>query len=295
LNDRYRITAVYDQVARRAEIESHVLGARQAEGLTELIDRDDVDVLLLLTPQWFGLHSLELASTRGKPIFCALPIAGTDEWLDRIDSNLRASDSIFMPEFARRGYPVTRRLLELLATKLGKPRFVQAHVRVAGFDRYGQPGPSTQIAPRPLLMDPGTYTLDWCRAVFQAEPVHVQRVKGNSIDEADFEAVQLGFEDGGLVQIQLSRYQRTKWGDAFKHLPAPGFQVFAEHGAAWLEMPDRIIWTTPEGTTEERLPIEPAIGEQLLDQFHRIICLGEPVSPGWTDALAVARLILRLE
>src|SRR5436309_3192286 len=61
LRDRFQVTAVYDQVMRRAEIEAGQLGCAAAEGLTALIERTDVDAVYVLTPQWFGLHPIELA------------------------------------------------------------------------------------------------------------------------------------------------------------------------------------------------------------------------------------------
>ena len=80
------------------------------------------------------------------------------------------SGIVFMPEFARRCYPATLRLKELLATQLGPPRLVLGHSRLYGFDRYAVPGPTTQITPAPLLIDPGSYLLDWCCFVFQSLP-----------------------------------------------------------------------------------------------------------------------------
>ena len=115
-----------------------------------------------------------MACSLGKPIYCALPISGEAEDLARVDAAVRSSGVPFMPEFARRFYPTSIRLRELLATKLGPPRLVVGQGRLFGFDRYGQPGPSTQIAPASLLVDPGSYLLDWCRFVFQAEPTAVQ-------------------------------------------------------------------------------------------------------------------------
>ena len=61
LNDRFRITAVYDQVARRAELEAAQLGCSASAGLAALIKRPDVDVIYLMSPQWFGLHPIRLA------------------------------------------------------------------------------------------------------------------------------------------------------------------------------------------------------------------------------------------
>ena len=71
-----------------------------------------------------------------------------------------------------------------------------------------------------------------------------------------------------MAQISYGRYHRDRWGEASRFLPAAGFQVYAERGAAWLEMPDRIQWSDPSGTHEERLPLEPTVGDVLNDQFH---------------------------
>ncbi len=91
-----------------------------------------------------------------------------------------------MPEFARRCYPATLRLKELLATHLGPPRLIVGHSRLYGFDRYALPGPTTQIAPAPLLIDPGSFLLDWCCFVLQSHPDSLQRVSvpGHAVGRA---------------------------------------------------------------------------------------------------------------
>jgi predicted dehydrogenase len=296
LKDRFSVVAVYDQVARRAEIEAGQLGCQAVNGLTALIDRPDVDVVYLLTPQWFGLHPIEVACSLGKPIYCALPIACEDDELVRVDALVRSSGVPFMPEFARRFYPTSIRLRELLATKLGAPRLVVGQGRLFGFDRYGQPGPSTQIAPASLLVDPGSYLLDWCRFVFQAEPLAVQGwagtiLPGGESSDADFLTYLLEFAGGAAAQVSTGRYHRGAWGEASRFLPQPGLQVFAERGVAWLEMPDRIQWTDSEGVHEERLPLEPTVGELLNDHFHRLVRGAQTMAPSWDDTMAVARLI----
>jgi predicted dehydrogenase len=296
MKDRFTVTAVYDQVARRAEIEAGHLGCQSVEGLMALIDRSDVDVVYLLTPQWFGLHPIEIACALGKPIYCALPLAGEYGELERLDPLIRASGVPFMPEFARRFYPTSLRLRELLATKLGLPRLVIGHGRLFGFDRYGQPGPSTQISPATMLVDPGSYLLDWCRFVFQAEPCAVQGWGGTVLPQAenvetDFLTYLLEFEGGAAAQVSAGRYHRGAWGEASRFLPQPGIQVFAERGVAWLEMPDRIQWTDSEGIHEERLPLEPTVGELLNDHFHRLVRGSQTMAPTWGDTIAVARLI----
>jgi len=301
LSERFQVTAVYDQVARRASVEAGHLGCSAVEGLTALVERPDVDVVYLLSPQWFGVHPIGLACTHRKPIYCAVPLADDPESLDPLIALIRSSGTPFMPELARRFYPATLRLRELLATALGRPRLVLGYGRLFGYDRYGQPGPTTQIAPAPLSIDPGSYLLDWCRFIMQAEPISVQGIgglvlpaAGDSGSEADFESFSLEFSGGELAQIAFGRYHRTPWGDASRFLPQPGFQVFAERGVAWLEMPDRIQWSDSEGLHDERLPLEPTVGEILNDQFHRMVRGDQSLAPTLDDAVAVARLVHNL-
>ncbi|HKI20766.1 MAG TPA: Gfo/Idh/MocA family oxidoreductase, partial [Isosphaeraceae bacterium] len=170
LEDRFRITAIYDQVYRRAEIEAAQIGCAACEGLSALIERPDVDVIYLLSRQWFGLHPIGLACAAGKAVYCALPLTDDLVELEALAKRIDQSGIAFMPEFARRCYPATLRLKELLATHLGAPRLIVGHSRLFGFDRYALPGPTTQIAPAPLLIDPGSFLLDWCCFVLQSHP-----------------------------------------------------------------------------------------------------------------------------
>jgi predicted dehydrogenase len=298
LRDRFQVTAVYDQVMRRAELEAASLGCAVAEGLIALIERPDVDVVYLLTPQWFGLYPIQLACAHGKPVYCALPLAGARRELEALSTLVESSGVPFMPEFARRFYPATLRLRELLATVLGPPRLILGQNRLFGYDRYGQPGPTTQMAPAPLMIDPGSYLLDWCSFLFQAQPTAVLGNAGVVLPAAcepgtvsDFESFVIDYPSGAMAQIAFGRYHRGAWGDASRFLPQTGFQVYAERGAAWLELPDRIQWSDAAGTHDERLPLEPTVGDVLNDQFHRLVRGDQSLAPTIRDALAVAHCV----
>ena len=204
LRDQFQVTAVTDQVLRRAEVEAAQLGCAAVEGLTALIKRPDVDVVYVLTPQWFSLHPVEIACACKKPVYCALPLASVPEELEMLAKQVEESGIPFMPEFARRFYPATLRLRELLATTLGPPRLILGQSRLFGFDRYGQPGPTTQMAPAPLMIDPGSYLLDWCSFLFQSDPVAVQGNAGIVLPDAgdgnagpDFESFVAEFPGEG--------------------------------------------------------------------------------------------------
>jgi predicted dehydrogenase len=301
LNDRFRVTAVYDPVFRRAELEAAQIGCAPCEGLAALVERSDVDVIYLLSRQWFGLHPIKLACAAKKPVYCALPLADDLAELETLARLVEQSGIVFMPEFARRCYPATLRLKELLATQLGPPRLVLGHTRLYGFDRYAIPGPATQITPAALSIDPGSYLLDWCCFVFQSQPSGLNGLRCEVLpkleqcdQDADFESFVATFPGGATAQVSYGRYHRALWGDASRFLPPPGFQIFAERGAAWLEMPDKIQWSSSAGSHEERLALEPTVGDILNDQFHRLVRGDHSLAPSIRESLEIARLVDKL-
>jgi predicted dehydrogenase len=302
LADRFEVVAVFDQVARRATLEAAALGCAAAPGLRALADRADVDAVYVLGPQWFGLHAAAVACEAGKPVYCGLPVASDPDGLDGLARLARDRGVPVVPELARRFYPATLRLRELIATVLGPPRLVLGSVRLFGFDRYGSPGPNTQLAPLPMSVDPGANLLDWCRFVVQREPSGLQAFGATALPgapgasgEADFEGFTLDFPGGAVAQVTFGRFQRPSWEQATRFLPPPGIQVYAERGVAWLEFPDRIQWTGPDGPHEERLPLEPTLGDSLNDHFGRLLRGEQSLSPRLDDALAACRLVRAFE
>ena len=298
LADRFQVTAVYDQVHRRAELEAAQLDCAASEGLRSLVERPDVDAVYLLTPQWFGVHPIHLACEAHKAVYHALPPADDPDEMERLADRVEEAGIPFMPEFARRLYPATRRLKELLATTLGKPRLVIGQARLLGFDRYADPGPATQVTPVPLSIDPGGYLLDWCSSLFDALPDSISATRsmvllpdGDPSRDSDFESFTARFPGGGSAQVSSLRYHQAEWGEAGRFLPAPGFQVYAERGAAWLEMPDRIQWWDADGVHEERLPLEPTVGDLLNEQFRRLVQGEDATAPTIRDALEIAHLV----
>ena len=114
---------------------------------------------------------------------------------------------------------------------------------------------------------------------------------GRAAEESDFESFVARFARGASAHISFGLYQRACWGDATRFLPPPGFQVYAERGVASLEMPERIQWSGSGGIKDERLPMEPTVGDVLNDQFHRLVRGHQSLAPTIRDALIIARLV----
>src|SRR5262249_9994169 len=96
---------------------------------------------------------------------------------------------------------------------------------------------------------------------------------------SDFESFVIDYPSGAMAQIAFGRYHRGAWGDSSRFLPQTGFQIYAERGAAWLELPDRIQWSDASGTHDERLPLEPTVGDVLNEQFHRLVRGDQSLAP----------------
>ena len=77
LRSQVRVRAVHDPAPARAEAEARALGCAAAGGVVELLERDDVDAVLLLGGPWFGLWPLGQACRVNKPVLCAAaPVGG---------------------------------------------------------------------------------------------------------------------------------------------------------------------------------------------------------------------------
>jgi hypothetical protein len=59
-------------------------------------------------------------------------------------------------------------------------------------------------------------------------------------------------------------------------------------------MPEKIQWSSTAGSKEERLALEPTVGDVLNDQFHRLVRGDHSLAPTIREALEIARLIGRL-
>jgi hypothetical protein len=56
-------------------------------------------------------------------------------------------------------------------------------------------------------------------------------------------------------------------------------------------MPEKIQWSSATGTKEERLALEPTVGDVLNDQFHRLVRGDHSLAPSIREALEIARLV----
>src|SRR5690606_10840697 len=124
LADRFEVCAVCDPVQHRAVQVAKQFDATVYDGFRALMDRDDIDAVLLLSSRFYGPTPIFAACEFSKAIYCAAALELDGQQATELRDRVQASGIAFMAEFACRLSPATLRLKELLATRLGKPRLL---------------------------------------------------------------------------------------------------------------------------------------------------------------------------
>ena len=130
LVDRYEVRGICEQVSHLAHKAAGELGAAAVDGYRALAARDDIDALLYLSDQWYGVAPILAACDFGKAVYSAISFPVDSEEARLLRTRVEQSGIAFMAELPRRFAPATLRLKELIATRLGRPRMLFCHRRV---------------------------------------------------------------------------------------------------------------------------------------------------------------------
>lgn len=277
LADRFEVRAVCDHVAHRAQQAALEFGAAPVDGFRVLSGREDIDAILILSPQWFGALPILAACESGKAVYCAAGIDLNLEDAQQVRQRVEEAGIAFMAEFPRRCAPATLRLKELIATRLGAPKLLFCHRRSAA-DVPG--GPPSGRWPRPSGVRNLVELVDWCRYVVDREASGVTGIMHPTTcvaGEEDYQMMSLDFSDpempgsGTVAQISCGRYVPAHWQEAVTYRPLAALQVSCENGIAFVDPPSTLVWFDEAGRHQESLDSERPVGEQLLTQFHRSV------------------------
>ena len=274
LADRFEVRAICEQVGHLAERAAAEFSATAVDGYRALTRREDIDAVLVLSPQWFGALPILAACEAGKAVYCAAGLELDPATARTVKQRVEQAGTAFVVEFARRHAPATLRLKELIATRLGPPRLLFCHRR-CGVDRT-----SGQSPERAAICDM-VELVDWCRYVVGREATWVSglmhpREGTSNVAEDDYQMMSLGFSDpsqpgmGPVAQISCGRYIPADWQEAIGYRPLAELQVSCPGGVAFVDLPTSLIWFDQAGRHQESLDSERPVGEQLLAQFHRV-------------------------
>jgi len=123
------LVACYTRTPQKREAFAKRYGCAQAESFEAMVRRDDVDAVVLITPNAVHREQTELAARYGKHVFVEKPIANTLEDGRRMIEACREAGVVLMVgHVARRhsGNRVAKQLVESGA--IGKPLMVEANL-----------------------------------------------------------------------------------------------------------------------------------------------------------------------
>jgi predicted dehydrogenase len=262
LREHVEVRAVCDQIARRAETEARQMRCTVAGGPVELLERGDIEAVLLLDTQWFGLWPLERACQVNKPVYCAPTLDCDEAHVDALQQQIHSSGLPVLMALAPMLVPAPAYLRELLTHRLGRPRLVRA-------DRSVEPPRAGQS--RDLLRDSAVLSLlAGCAWLLDDEPHSVWTIDGEG---PSFVTLVLQFGEDRLAQVTL-------WTAAGR---SPGrFEVIAEAGTATAELPWQLRWHDADGQHAQRLPPR-SMEQNGLERFLLALRAGQPLRPSFED------------
>jgi predicted dehydrogenase len=261
-----QVRAVCDQLLSRAEIEAQKWACAAAAGPVELLERPDVEAVLLLDAQWYGLWPLEHACHVRKPILCALSPASDDAHADALHESIQSSGLPVLMALPPLLAPAARQLRELLTHRLGQARLVRADWSIAG-PTTRRPNPGDLLSKAAVLP-----LLAACAWLLDDIPRSVWTLDGAS---ASFVTVLLRFGCDRLAQVNL-------WTATAGRTP-PRLEVVAEAGTAAVQLPRQLRWRNADGQYIQRLP--PRVAEQSsLERFILALRARQPLHPSFAEA-----------
>lgn len=283
MSDRFEITAVCCEVADKSHRIASAFGAVATDGFRALLQRDDVDALLLLSPEWYGPLPIQAACDAGKAVYSSASLDFTPEQAIEVRRDVSESKIPFMAELSLRYAPATIRLKELIATRLGKPRLLFCHQRLP---LESQSNRLRRGKHCPLVWRNMMELVDWCRYLVDADPESiVSSAHGNhkgdvetyyQMASLDFRTCQPSADAPNqapirpLAQLSVGHYIPQRWSDALSFRRPASLQVCCEKGMAFIDLPSSLVWFDDAGQHTEGLDAERAMGEMMLDRFHRL-------------------------
>ena len=295
LSDRFHVAAICCEVAHKSQLVAKEFGAVAIDGFRAMLERNEIDAVLALAPDWVGPLPLLAACDAGKAVYSSVAFDLAPEQVEEIRRRVDQSGVAFMAELPRRYAPATTRLKELIATRLGQPRLIFCHERHSVEEQAARlrRGKYCPIVWRNLME-----VVDWVCYLCDRNPSSVQSAlyhnrgencsnvpseangvhyENSSQLDALYQMLNLRFDKDGdssdsvMAQISVGHYIPQKWPDALSYRRPAQLQICCEKGTAFVDLPSNLIWFNEAGQHMESLELEKPVGEQMLTSFHRAV------------------------
>jgi predicted dehydrogenase len=276
MRDRFQVVGIYNSVSALADSVARELDATRFDSFRAVLESPSLDAVMVLEDDWYQLMPLFAACDYGKAVFCGAELNLDPSAANQIRTQIQSSGIAFMTEFPRRFAPATLRLKELIATRLGRPRLLFCHRRLACESKDSRSMRSLDARSQRELIE----LVDWCNYIVADAPSWIQAIRHTSSqlpNSSDYQILSLGFGSPEndpkaiLAQISCGAYIPEVWHEAIAYRPPAAIQVCCEKGLAFVDLPTTLVWFDDAGRHQETLDTELSVGQQMLGQFHRSI------------------------
>lgn len=307
--DRFEIRAVCDQIGERAARVAQEFGVSTSSSFRLLAQREDIDAILILAPQWYAELAILAAYENMKPVYFGQLPHDQSRTRRLLESAAKAGIPC-MAELKRRHAPATIRLKELIATRLGPPRLLFCR-----YDQFHQAETGREYNDTNKKQSEMVEMVDWCRYIVGRDPTTVTGFfhyneytsetvsrltqKDDVIGASDYGVITLDFsvhlqgikKIGPSAQIELGVYISNDWNEAMTYRAPTVLKAVCRDGIAMIDPPYNLVWFDSAGRHQESLEADRPVDEQLLIQFHHLTtgtCRG---SCDLTDAFQALRIV----
>ncbi len=199
-NAGFSVVACGDTVKGRAEELARKYGADATDDCLAVCNRDDVDVVAVLTPTPYHAPYVVAAAEAGKHIFCEKPFGRTlDQCSEALTAVEKAGVKLFVGHVVRYFQEFETIRAQVEAGKVGKVGFVRTYrggICPAGADNWYRDWDTSGG----VTMDTIIHDFDWLRYMFgDPERVFAQNLKNRLSEGIDYALVTVRMKNGIIV------------------------------------------------------------------------------------------------
>ncbi len=249
--ERYRITAVADQIAERRRDAEREFGARAYSDYHELLRQGGFDVFVNALPSPLHVPATIEALQAGYHVVCEKPMAATVRELDRMETVARESGRLLAPFQNNRFQPFFIKIQEVLASGvLGQ--IISIRSEWGHFSRRWD-WQTFQCNMGGALFNTGPHAIDQALMLFDATrmpEVFCRMSCHNTLggDADDLCAISLHGPNAPLVEIILSGYNAYPYRDMYSISGTLGGLTASWDAVQWkyydpAQAPKQEIWT----------------------------------------------------
>jgi UDP-N-acetyl-2-amino-2-deoxyglucuronate dehydrogenase len=194
-----KVVAVTEVIKSKAQEFAQKYGVDSYDDYRPLLDRKDVQAVVVCNPHSLHHDSVVAAANAGKHILCEKPIETTIEKMDSMLDACKKNKVLFMPCHTHRFLPTNVKVKQLLDEgRIGKPIMAYDQILALGFQKEYPAWMGTKsLSGGGMFMVNGVHSIDRIRYWMNGDVTSVFSKSGRY-------ALDIEVEDNGMIFLTLS-------------------------------------------------------------------------------------------